>query len=779
MFKIDLKAALRNLRRYKIYSLINISGLAIGLACAILIFVWARDELSYDRFHENIDDLYMVAFTTEDRTFHGDAHPSPLAEFLEDEYPEIIHATHISPIGLKLSHENNSLRSSGKFVHPAFFEMFSFPIISGDSEDPLSNPMSIVLTEKLAAILFGKEDPIGKSVNLEDRHDFIVSAVIQNPPSNSDIQFDYLLSAEVSPNMSYNWEMKCAPTFVQLQKGTSHEEVSARIVDVYNDHNPGCYKNNLYLQPFKDRHLHALGGGGRITYVYVFSAMALVILLIACINFMNLSTARSEKRFREIGIKKVVGSSRLTLVRQFLGESILLALVALIFALIIAELLLPSINNLLGRQLTLNLTGVTIPILLGITILTGIISGSYPAFYLSSLKPVNVLKNQLQFKGPGKSRLSPRKLLVVLQFSLSIFFIVCAAVIHNQLEYIKSKDLGFNKEHIVMLNLQGEMPAYTSTLKTELLKNPNIESVTISANELFRWSSSSGIDWEGKQTDKVFDVGYNWVDYDYLKTFKLKLKEGRFFSEEFSTDRSEAIVVNEAAIKAMGLENPIGKKVIRMPGSTYEDTRTIIGVVRDFHTESLHGDIRPFMLMLTGTSSYMCIRVKPDNIPATLGFIQGKVREFVPSDPFEYRFLDDDFDALYRTEQVTGKLTIYVTILAIFVSCLGLTGLAMFTAERRTREIGIRKVLGSSVSAIVLLLSREFARWVLLANLIAWPLAYLVMKRWLENFAYSINLSWQVFLFSGLVALAIALITVIFQSARAALANPVDSLRQE
>jgi len=657
--------------------------------------------------------------------------------------------------------------------------MFSFPIISGDSEDPFFNPMSIVITEKLAAILFGEEDPIGKSVNLEDRHDFMVSAVVQDPPSNSDIQFDYLLSAEISPSMSYNWEMKCDPTYVQLQKGLPYEEVSAKIVNVYNDHNPGAYKNNLYLQPFKERHLHALGGGGRITYVYVFSAMALVILLIACINFMNLSTARSEKRFREIGIKKVVGSSRLTLIRQFLGESVLLALLALIFALIIAELLLPSINNLLGKQLSLNLTGATIPILLGITILTGIIAGSYPAFYLSSLKPVNVLKNQLQFRGPGKSRLSPRKLLVVIQFSLSIFFIVCAVVIHNQLEYIKTKDLGFDKEHIVMFHLQGEMPAYTSTLKSELLNNPNIEGVTISTNELFRWGSSSGIDWEGKQTDKVFDVGYNWVDYDYLKTFKLKLKEGRFFSEEFSTDPSEAIVVNEAAIETMGLEDPIGKRVIRMPGSTYEDTRTIIGVLKDFHTESLHGDIRPFMLMLTSTSSYMCIRIKPDNIPATLGFIQGKAREFVPSDPFEYRFLDDDFDALYRTEQVTGKLTIYVTILAIFVSCLGLTGLAMFTAERRTREIGIRKVLGSSVSAIVLLLSKEFARWVLLANLIAWPLAYLVMKRWLENFAYSVKISWYIFMFSGLIALAIALLTVIFQSARAALANPVDSLRQE
>jgi len=779
MFKVDLKATLRNLRRYKIYSLINISGLALGLACAILIFVWVQDELSYDRFHENIDDLYIVAFTTEDKQFHSDYHPSPLAEFLEDEYPEIIHATHISNIGLKLAHNENSLRSSGKFVHPCFFEMFTFPIISGDSEDPFSNPMSIVITEKLATILFGEENPIGKSVNLEDRHDYMVSAVIKDVPSNSGIQFDYLLSAEVNPSMGFNWEMKCVPTYVQLQKGISHEAVSSRIVDVYNDHNPGCYKNNLYLQPLKDRHLHALGGGGRITYVYVFSAMALVILLIACINFMNLSTARSEKRFREIGIKKVVGSSRLTLIMQFLGESILLALLALIFAVIIAELLFPSINNLLGKQLSLNLTGATIPILLGITILTGIIAGSYPAFYLSSLKPVNVLKNQLQFRGPGKSRLSPRKLLVVIQFSLSIFFIVCAVVIHNQLEYIKNKDLGFDKEHVVLFNLQGEMPAYTSTLKSELLNNPNIESVTIAANELFRWGSSSGIDWEGKQTDKVFDVGYNWVDYGYLKTFKLELKEGRFFSEEFSTDPSEAIVVNEAAIEIMGLEDPIGKKVIRMPGSTYEDTRTIIGVVKDFHTESLHGDIRPFMLMLTSSSSYMCIRIKPENIPATLGFIQGKVREFVPSDPFEYRFLDDDFDALYRAEQVTGKLTIYVTILAIFVSCLGLTGLAMFTAERRTREIGIRKVLGSSASSIVLLLSKEFARWVLLANLIAWPLAYLVMKRWLENFAYSVNLSWQVFLFSGLAALAIALITVIFQSARAALANPVESLRQE
>jgi len=535
-----------------------------------------------------------------------------------------------------------------------------------------------------------------------------------------------------------------------------------------------------------------LGGGGLITYITIFSVIALLILLIACINFMNLSTARSTARFKEIGIKKVVGSSRYQLIKQFLSESVLLCFGALFLAVIVVLLLLPSVSNILGKQLTMNFNGGIITGLIGIALFTGIVSGSYPAFFLSSFHPVGILRSQLQwmpFLGRNRNKrntgtmtgISLRRILLIIQFSLSIFFIICVTFIHRQLDFIRTKDLGFDKEHIIILRMTGETRRQPQLLKNKLLINSDIQSISFSGMSLVQWESADiDFDWTGRSPGQQIMFGENWVDYDYLETFKMKMAQGRFFSREFSTDPGEACVINEAAVKAMGMENPVGKKIIMSPGKTSERTYTIIGILKDFHTESLHKEIRPFFIrFLTFSGTYMCIRIAPGTISNSLNFIESKVKEIVPNDPFTYNFLDEELDKLYKTELLTGKLIRYFTLLAIFISCLGLFGLASFSVERRTKEIGVRKVMGASVSRIVFTLSREFTKWVIIANVVAWPAAWYVMNKWLDNFAFSINLGFEVFILSGFAALVIAILTLSSQTLKAAHANPVESLRYE
>ena len=780
MFKNALKTAFRRHLRQKTILAINISGLALGMAIAILIFLWVQNEKGYDTFHENGKNLYRVAFTTEDRSFHGSYMPKPLHEYLRDEYPEITHAVYLENIDAKIAMNQNSITSAGYFVQDDFFEMFTFPFLAGNPETAFDNIACIVITESLAQKLFGKQDPLGQFVKIEDQVELEVTGVVQDPPDNSSLKFDYLLSTLISPDPMGSWEWKSVETFVQLQDGVSAASVDNKIVNVYNDHNPGANINLYYLQPFTEMHLHNLGGGGRITYVYIFSLMAAFILLIACINFMNLTTARSEIHFREIGIKKVVGSSRGQLIMQYLIESAAMAVLSLFIALLLVEIFLPSINSVFNYKINFELSGTLVLGLLSITLVTGIIAGSFPAFYLSSIKPICMLKGNLNLGSNNKSKGSTvRKILVVFQFALSVFFIICAIEIYNQLNYLKNKDLGFDQEHIVVLRLKGETQNKTALMKQELLDIKGVENISCSYNELDRWGCSTGIDWEGKQTDEIFDVGQNWVDYDFLETFKIDLVEGRFFSPDYKSDGQRKYVINETLVKRMGMENPVGKTITRMPGSSYEETGTIIGVMKDFHTESLHGPIRPFLLMPALKGSNMCIRLDSDNIPGTLGLIKNKVKEIVPNDPFVYHFLDDTFDNLYKSEQQTGQLTIYITIFAIFISCLGLLGLTIFTVERRAKEIGIRKVFGSSVSNIVFLLSRDLVKWIVIANLIAWPFAFIVMQRWLENFNFNIGIQWYVFFMAGIIAMVLSLLTISIQAVRAALANPVDTLKHE
>jgi putative ABC transport system permease protein len=776
MFRNYLKLALRNIKRHKGYALINIASLAVGIACCILILLWVQGELSFDRFHKNAKEIYRVAVTNEQGDFHGYAQPSALASYLEKEYPEITHAASVSlQHQRKLGISQTGFFCSGQLVDPCFFEIFTFPLFKGDPKTALNSPSSLVITEELARKIFGDSDPIGKVVKYEDRADLMVTGALKNIPKNSHLQFEFL---RPYPNQMKLWNVKSVHTYVLLQKNIPYQEVSKKIANVMNLHNPS-WKNILYLQPMTKSHLFNLdsawfGEQKIIIYIYLFSAMAIIILLIACINFMNLATARSEARFKEIGIKKVVGASRAHLIRQFLSESSLLSLISLGLAVLLVQGLLPTVNSMLGLQLELRWSGSIFLSLAAIALMTGLLAGSYPAFFLSSFHPVRVLKGSVG--SAGTRSLLLRRILVVTQFSLSIVFIISALVILSQLKYIKNKDLGFDKENIVIVQARGELLQQSPTIKSELLQNPSITSIAFSINRLDRWESSSGVEWSGRASEVNFDMGINWVDYDFLKTFGLEMAEGRFFSREFSTDKSGACVVNEAAIKAMHMKDPIGQKISAFGG---ELKGTIVGVIKDYHTETLHKEIRPFAIFLREAGEYMCARIKGNNISGTLDFMKNKIREFVPNDPFQFSFLDEEFGKLYKADQLTGRLVTYLTVLAIFVSCLGLFGLATFTVEKRIKEIGVRKVLGASVSGIVLLLSKEFLKLVLMANLIAWPIAYYFMSRWLQNFAYRTSIGIGIFIISGLLALAIALLTVSYQSIKAALANPVDSLRYE
>jgi len=615
-------------------------------------------------------------------------------------------------------------------------------------------------------------------VKVENATPIKVTGVVQKIPKNSTIQFDFLLPYRLAPANMKKFDVWSPHVYVLLQKNCAVDELNNKIASVHAVHNPKATHVVACLSPFSDTHLHDFTGGGMITYIYIFSALALFILLIACFNFMNLSTARYETRSREIGIKKVVGSTRFQLISQFLFESVLSAGVALFFAGILIIILLPIVNNILGYQLNLHYSQLFLSGIIAITLLAGLVAGAYPALYLSALKPVNILKGSVF---PDKKYHSSlfRKILVVSQFTISIGFIICAIMIFKQLDYIRSKELGFDKDYVIRISMQGNLRHQSQVLKRELLKNPGVENASVTINKFIGWWSSSSVSWEGKNSEKHVILGYNWVDYDYLETFKMELAEGRFFSREILTDAKDAFVINETAVRTMGLTDPIGKEIIRSPGSRYEDSGKIIGVVKDYHSESLHGEIRPFCLMLATNGANMNVRIGAENIPQTIDHIGKTIGKIAPGHPFVYSFLDEEIESLYRTDRLVGELIPLITFVAIIISCLGLFGLAAFSVERRTKEIGIRKVLGASISNIIKLMSKEFLILVLAANIVSWPVSWYIMSRWLRNFAYRTSGEIWIFFAAGLTALLIAFLTVFHQTAKVAVKDPVDSLRYE
>jgi putative ABC transport system permease protein len=785
MIKNYIKIALRNLTRHKGYSLINIAGLAIGMACCILILLWVQDELSFDRFHKNSNNIYRVIqdinFTDHSTTWA--ITQGPLGPSLKEDFPEIVNFTRVTGRRFRLTYGEHSYDEVLGMTDSSIFEMFTFPLIEGDPQTALSEPHSIVLTREMAKKYFGNENPIGKVLKADDRYDFLVTGIIEEFPKNSHFRYDFLIPFIFGRELNYtvdNWRNSQFRTYVQLQEGIPYQEVVQKI-SAYLYEKPTIEKDaRLNLQPLARIHLYSRyefdSAHGDITYVTIFSLIAFFILLIACINFMNLTTARSANRAREVGMRKVAGAYRRDLIRQFFGESILLAFIALTFAVGLVFLLLPVFNDLAAKELRFGISGNFQALLaLGmIALFTGIIAGSYPSLFLSGFQPANVLKGTAHSGARGSTF---RKVLVVLQFSLTILLIVCTTVVYNQMNFMRNRKLGYDKEYLVYAVLRGDMRKQFDAVKEELMKNPNILDVTSSATiPTYGYNFSNSLwRWEGQDPDEEILMRASFIDYDYFKTFGMEIIEGRSYSKEFSTDPKEALIVNEEAVKVMGMESPIGKQL-----GIGDNQAKIIGVVKNYHFRSLKQEIEPLILILNPGQCYaLFARLKSEGISQAINHMEKIWGQFAPGFPFSYRFMDEAIDNLYRSEQQIGTIFRYFAILAIFISCLGLFGLASYMAEQRTKEIGIRKVLGATVSNILFLLTKEFTKWVLIANALAWPLAYYAMNRWLQGYAYRINIAVWSFVLAAALALAIALFTVSYQAIRAATANPADALRYE
>ncbi|MFC1492691.1 ABC transporter permease [candidate division KSB1 bacterium] len=778
MLKNYLKITFRNFRRHKGYSLINILGLATGMASCMLILLWVFDELSYDQFHENADTLYTLydkKVMNNGTENYSITHPFPVREALMESYPEIDKVTRSYMSYVQISHDKKSFSANGLIVDPSYLEIFTFPLISGDKTKVLNEPNAIVLTEETAGKLFGEKNPVGETVTIQGLSDMIVTGVIQDIQENSTITFDFLVSTVMGDDLpvATNWGTSTWNIYLTLVENITEEDAEKKIRNLYVERDQGG-SSLLYLQPFTKTHLYSLGGGGPILYIYIFSAVAAVVLLIASINFMNLTTARSINRAKEVGMRKVSGARTGDLFRQFMGESTVFSLTAFIISVGLVILMLPLFNEYTAKDLDLSalLTMKTTFSFICVSLFTGLVSGLYPALFLSSFKPARVLKSAISPKSTGDLL---RKSLVIVQFSLSILLIISSIIIYNQLDFMRNKDLGLEKKNIICLYMNGDFEANHDVIKNELLSNPDIVNITRTYYPpTYRNLGTGGADWEGKSPDQKVSLDLAMIDFDYAETMGLKVKEGRFFSKEYSKDELGA-VLNEAAVKEMGFDYPIG-----MNFSWNTRDYKIIGVVEDYHYYTQKDEIRPQVMLVTPQwYQYYLIKVRPEKTSETITFLENKWNELCSDYDFYYYFLEDRLNGLYRGEERISNIFKAFTFLAIFISCLGLFGLASYTAEQKTKEIGIRKALGSSISKIVILLSREFTKYVFIANLFAWPIAWFISRQWLQNYAYRIQPEISFYLVSGTLALLIAIATISYQTIKAARRNPVDSLRYE
>jgi putative ABC transport system permease protein len=776
-----LKIAFRNLQRNKVYSFINVTGLALGLACTILISLWVYDELSYDKFHTNGPQLYRVMANTH----WGDVStfnmvPGPLNEALKKDIPEVERVTSLTDRTILITAGNTSFKEKGYYSSPDILSMFSFPLLKGNKQIALSSPDNIVISEKLAQKYFGDSDAVGKTLKIDDRDIFKISAVMKDIPAGSSLQFDWLIPFEVYEKSNpwlKTWGNFSVSMFVMLKPNTCVEKVNDRLKNFLKTKNGEDNKDEIFLQAYQDMYLYSdfkngVQDGGRIEYVKLFTVVAFFVLLIACINFMNLSTARSSKRAKEVGIRKAIGAERKMIFTQFMGEATLLTCFAVSLSMLLVWIAIPYFNQLTSKQLSFNLADPSVLILiLSVTAITVFLSGSYPALFLSSFKPVSVLKASV-IKDTGSAFL--RRGLVVVQFTLSVFLLIGTLVIYKQIQYIKSQNLGIDKENLVEIPINRDISKHSETFLQELSRSPAIRSIALTADNPIDISGSSGdLDWEGKKPGQLGSISATWVGYDYLKTVGVPLIEGRDFDR--SRPDSANYLINETAAKMMGIESPVGKTV-----SFWNGTGQIIGVIKDFHLQSLHLPITPLILALQPeNSSYVLVRTEPGQTAKALADLQKIYGKFNSAFPFEYHFMDEIYEQRYKSEIIIGQLGTIFAVLTIFISCLGLFGLAAFTAEQRIKEIGIRKVLGATVANIAALLSGDFLKLVLLSLLVAIPASLWAMNKWLQSFAYHIDMPWWIFFIAGALAVLIALATVSVQAIRAAVANPVESLRSE
>ncbi len=804
MIRNYLKTAWRNIRKNKLFSFINILGLSVGIATCFIIMLYVQDELSYDRFNKNANNIARIVFHANlngGKIDESGVMP-PVAQTMKKDFPEVKDATRILSFGTPKIVYNNTTFQDDQFalVDPNFFSIFTLPMIEGDAKTALAQPGAIVLTQQTAEKYFGKAEPIGKiiEINTDSNRVYKVTGVIQNIPSNSHFHFDMFGSmTSWADAKSDTWLGGSYHTYVLLNSGTDLKKIEAgfpAMVEKYMG--PQIQQqmglslkefvtkgNSLgfALQPLKDIHLSSdttteFEPGGNETYVYIFGGVAIFMLIVACINFVNLSTAGASKRAKEVGVRKVAGSGKSQLIGQFLSESILITFFALLIAFALVQLALPAFNNISGKHLSFDLK----PILafIGLGLLVGVVAGIYPAFYLSSFKPIAVLKGRLT---TNHKSFSLRSGLVVFQFFISVALIIGTIVVYQQMKYIQNKDLGYNKNQILTLPNSYVLGKNEQAFKQQMLQDPRIVSATTSYYKPAGPSAyNNALAYaQGNENNVVDGVDFH-VDENYIPTLGMKIVSGRNFSKDFATD-STGIILNETAAKALGWNNTtaIGKIVIRENSDRGKNVPFhVIGVVKNFNFKSLHETVSPLYMSLLQEGG-LIFKIKTTDVSGLLASMKKNWDAYNTGEPFTYDFMDDLFNKTYSTEQKTGTILNLFSVLIILVACLGLFGLVTYTAEQRTKEIGIRKVLGASVSQVTQMLSKEFLKLVLIASLIAFPVAWWAMHKWLQSFAYRINISWGVFLIAGLAALLIALITVSFQAIKAAVANPVKSLRTE
>jgi len=783
MFRNYLKIMLRSMHKYKGYSFINIAGLAVGLACCILIVLWTNFELSYDRFHENSDDLYQIiseqTLPNGDRRFFSNT-PGALAQTLIAERPEIRNVSRSYDWGeVMLGTAENRFMEKVRFVDPAFLQMFSFEFIKGNPKTALSRPNSIVLTNTITKKHFSKNNPLGQEILLGENTGLLVTGVIKEFPANSSLSSLCLVPMAVLRDLGWRideWGGGNYDTYVHLEEKADLESFKAQIRDVYKRHAANWEESKLTLRPITRKHLYDINGGGPIVYVYIFSGLSVFILLLAMVNFTNLTTARSSLRAKEMGVRKTVGAYKQQLTKQILMESVLVTVFAGCLAVLTAYFLLPALNQLTGARIGFSFNGKMALYLAGVVILTGVISGIYPAFILSSLNPVRAIKGAIK---PGRNSLLLRKVLISFQFSLSIFMIIAMIGVNKQLKYLNSKDLGYNRENVVYMGLASEISNHYRTIWTELMRNPDIISMTRSSSTMDKAYTTTGGDavrWEGQSSETIMPKTHLMrVDPEFIETFDINMVDGRFFSWKIPHDQTESAVINETALKTMDLKSPVGKRI-----TVWGQNFRIIGVVRDFHFYSLREEIQP-LIFINRYADFrnIFIKINSRNILETMNFIQNKLKELVPGYIPDLKFLDENLHDIYVTEQrmVTG--TRYFTFLAILICCIGLLGLASFSVRQRTKEIAVRKVLGASEGNIVFQLFKETLICVVAANIIVYPVAYYVLRKWLQNYAYHTIPGIGVFALASGLALALAFLSVGWNVIKASLANPADNLRYE
>ncbi|MGD8781755.1 MAG: ABC transporter permease [Ignavibacteria bacterium] len=810
MLRNYIKIAVRNLYRHKAYSYINIFGLAIGIACCLLILLYIQDELNYDRFNEKADRIFRI---NTDLKLGATERYIPLTSdmmgpVLKDEYPQVEEYTRIYCYGetkhVKKGNEFNN-EPNIAYVDSTFFKVFTLPVVSGNTDKILNEPNTVVITASTAKKYFGDIDAVGKFIETNDNGNTIyrVAAVIKDMPQNSHFMFDFLFPM-FNLRYDYDWGNYVAfnfHTYLLLREGVDYRDFEKNFTE-YNDKHVFPYvrqhinvkskeefenagnkiKNSLI--PLTDIHLYSdrtqeISPAGNIQYVYIFSAVAMFILIIACINFMNLTTARSANRAREVGIRKVLGTERKNIIFQFLIESTLMAFIAVILAVVIVYHVLPLFSNLIVQELTISdlFSSSILLFIILLPFLVGLAAGSYPAFFLSRFMPAAVIKGKLS--GGSKSG-GLRNVLVVFQFATSIILVTGTIIIYNQLNYMQNKKLGYKKDQVLIINNAYSLGSNIDVFKEEMLKVPGVINGTISGFLPVPSQRHSSVFFKGAASFTESGINMQrWdVDYDYIKTIGIEMLEGREFSYEFGSD-SSAIILNEAAMKQMGYENPIGQKIYTFVKDDRVISYNIIGIVKDFHFESMHQEIAPLGIVLRKSTELCSFKVLPAYTSGIIKAAESKWKSLGTGMPFNFRFLDESFNDIYRAERRVGIIALSFSVLAVFVACLGLFGLAAFIAEQRTKEIGVRKILGASVPSILSMLSKEFIKWIIVANIIAWPLTYFFMSKWLEDFAYRTDISMWVFIISGVTTILIALLTVSIQTIKAALANPVESLRYE